>query len=139
MFEAHTVMTKNVVTVQKDTPVIEAVRLLVKHQVSGLPVVDEDNNLVGMFSEKDALELLQSSESPLEVKDYMTKDVISFDVKDSLIDICRCLIKHHFRRVPITREGKKLAGVVSRHDIMKKILEMKHVVLEDVGLEGEDA
>lgn len=132
-------MTKNVVTVQKDTPVIEAVRLLVKHQVSGLPVVDEDNNLVGMFSEKDALELLQSSEFPLEVKDYMTKDVISFDVKDSLIDICRCLIKHHFRRVPITHEGKKLAGVISRHDIMKKILEMRHIVLEDVGLEGEDA
>jgi len=139
MFEAKTVMTKEVITVQPDTPVVEAVRLLVKFGISGLPVVDDNKNLVGLLSEKDALQLLQASEPALAVSDYMTKNVVHFDENDSLIEICNCLIEKPFRRVPITSGGKKLVGVISRRDIMKKILEIRRISLEDLKLAGEDA
>lgn len=140
MFEAKTAMTKNVITVKSDTHIIEAVKLLVKNEISGLAVVDDDNNLVGIFSEKDALKLLQNpSNTGVCVGEFMTKDVIHFDENDSLIEICKCMIKNPFRRVPITSGGKKLVGIISRHDIMKKILEMKRIKLEKSGLEGEDA
>lgn len=140
MFEAKTAMTKAVITVKKDTHILDAVKLLVKHEISGVAVVDNDYNLVGILSEKDALKLLQNpEETAVTVGDYMTKDVVHFDENDSLIDICNCLIKNPFRRVPITTNGSKLAGIISRHDIMKKILEMRRINLEDVKLEGEDA
>lgn len=140
MFEAKTVMTREVVTVKKDTHIIDAVKLLVKHSISGVAVVDNDHNLVGILSEKDALKLLQNpEETAVTVGEYMTKDVVHFDENDSLIDICNCLITNPFRRVPITTGGKKLAGIISRHDIMKTILEMRRINLEDVKLAGEDA
>ena len=55
----------------------------------------------------------------------MTKDVISFDQEDSLIDITESLIKHDFRRVPILEEGK-LVGILSRKDVIACILKLRH-------------
>ena len=52
----------------------------------------------------------------------MTEDVVSFDVKDDLIEICECLIQNDFRRVPIVADGR-LVGIISRKDIIKYILE----------------
>lgn len=140
MFEAHTVMTKEVITVKPSTPIIDAVRLLVKHAISGLPVVNDNNELVGILSEKDALSLLQNpTDSATYVKEYMTPKVVSFKTTDSLVQVCNCLIKNPFRRVPIVDEKNILKGVISRRDIMKKILEMRRVSLEKSDLSGEDS
>ena len=56
------------------------------------------------------------------VEDFMTKEVISFDQQEDLIAVCECLIKNHFRRIPIVSQGK-LTGIISRRDIIKYILE----------------
>lgn len=139
MFPAHSVMTKEVITVKANTPIMDAVSLLIKNSISGLPVVDDDNNLIGIFSEKDALSLLHNtSDTLLNVADFMTDQVISFDENESLIKLCQCLIDNPFRRVPIT-SGKKLVGIVSRRDIMKKILEIRNYKLDKQNLAGEDA
>jgi len=144
MFPAKDVMTKDVITVHPDTHIMEAIELLIKHSATSLPVTDSDGNLVGIFSEKDALTLLQASsesEAVLNVHDFMTKDVVSFDENDSLIKICQCMIENPFRRIPITSGGKKLAGVISRRSIMRKILELKHYTMDGdkQNLLGEDA
>ncbi|MCP5463824.1 MAG: CBS domain-containing protein [Deltaproteobacteria bacterium] len=140
MFTAKETMTKNVITVTTKTAITEAIKMLIKNKISGLPVVDDQNKLIGILSEKDALKLLHNpSDSVLTVRDFMTKNVVSFDENDSLIKICQCLIDNPFRRVPITKGDKELVGVISRRNIMEKILEMKHIRLEDSGLQGEDA
>lgn len=140
MFEAQSVMTKNVITVKPNTPIIDAVRLLVKHAISGLPVVNDSNELVGILSEKDALSLLHNpTDSATYVSDYMTPDVVKFLNTDSLVQVCQCLIKNPFRRVPIVDQNNKLCGVISRRDIMKKILEMRRVSLDETNIQGEDA
>ena len=54
MLRAKDVMTKDVISVKKTQPIYEAVEILTKHNVSGVPVVDDDMNLIGILSEKDA-------------------------------------------------------------------------------------
>ena len=82
-----------------------------------------ENEFGGVISEKDILGLLSDLENTsAAVEDFMTEDVVSFDVKDDLIEICECLIQNDFRRVPIVADGR-LVGIISRKDIIKYILE----------------
>ena len=59
------------------------------------------------------------------VGDYMTQPAVFFEAEESLSDMCKCLAANYFRRVPITSKGK-LVGVVSRGDIIKRILQTRH-------------
>ena len=123
MFDTKNIMTTDVISVKKNTPIGDAVDLLVENNVTGLPVVDDDMNLVGIISEKDMLSLLSEPESSAgKVEDYMTKDAVSFEQGEDLIAICECLVNNNFRRVPIVDDGR-LVGIVSRRDIIKYILE----------------
>jgi len=116
-----------VLTVRRERSVYEAVAMMVKNHVSGLPVVD-DSGIVGIISEKDVLRLLYDIEFLQgTVEDYMTTDVVTFDEDDNLADICDCLAENNFRRVPILHEGQ-LAGIVSRADVIVYILKNKSVI-----------
>ncbi|NIO47266.1 MAG: CBS domain-containing protein, partial [Planctomycetales bacterium] len=72
-------MAKELVTVQPDTSAYDAIGLLLKHQISGMPVVDASGKLVGILSERDCLKTLldaQYHELPTaQVKDLMTAEV----------------------------------------------------------------
>ncbi len=120
-------MTKDVITVNPQMLIYEALDLLKKHAVSGLPVVDTQDHIVGILSEKDVLELLLNQSVAVKdtVENYMTREVISFSEDDNAIDICKFFIRSHIRRVPIV-SGEKLVGVVSRRDIVLLILEAKN-------------
>lgn len=123
MLTAEEIMTRDVITVEEDTPIREAMEIMLKEQVSGVPVVSDDRSLAGVLSEKDVLALLYDTEG-LKTKKvcyYMTEHAISFDIEDSLIDICDFLAKGLVRRVPITSNGK-LVGIVSIPDIIKYTL-----------------
>lgn len=126
MFEAEMVMATNVIAVNRDLPIYEAIRILIDNNVTGLPVINEDMTLAGIITEKDVLRLLYDNEDkPGSVEDFMTEEVISFDHRDSLLDIAECFMNHHIRRVPILEKGK-LAGVISRKDIIECILKLRH-------------
>jgi CBS domain-containing protein len=126
MFEAKNIMTKEVVTVSQDTPVYEAMRLLIDKHISGLPVVDEHNKLAGIITEKDMLRILIDTDSSANkaVSDYMKKDVATFPPHESIVNICEFLIKNNYRRVPIVKDGI-LVGVISRRDIISFILKLR--------------
>ena len=126
IFKAKTIMTTDVAYVKKQTPIYEAIGILVEKNITGLPVVNDDMTLAGIISEKDVLRLLYDIEDkPGKVEDFMTKGIVSFNQEDSVIDIAECFIKNHFRRVTITSEGK-LAGIISRKDLIKYILQLRH-------------
>jgi CBS domain-containing protein len=126
MFKASTIMISDVICVSKETGIYKAIESMVEKNITGLPVVNEDMSLVGIISEKDVLSLLCNMEDrPDTVEHYMTHDPICFDIDDSLIDIAECFMKHHFRRVPILKDGK-LAGIISRKDIIAYILHLRH-------------
>jgi CBS domain-containing protein len=127
MFKAHDIMTEAVVCTYPDMPIYDAIRLLSRRRLTGLPVVDEDLKLVGLLSEKDVLRIMNASDDHSEntVSDYMTTKVVSFDVNDNLIDLCDSIMENNFRRVPITKDGQ-LMGIVSGSNLINAILKLKH-------------
>ncbi len=121
-------MNENIVSVTKDTPLIEAARIMARNNISGIPVVDDRMVLEGVITEKDILALfdVMQYEESRTVNTTMTHDVISFDVDDLLLEICDCLKEHEFRRVPVTEEGK-LVGIISRRDLMNHIVKQREM------------
>jgi CBS domain-containing protein len=124
MITAKDVMNPWVVTTARETPIKQAIDLMLEYKVSGLPVVDNEGKLVGIITEKDILQLYNTF-TPIEnitVEKLMTAPVIHFDEDESLDDICQCLLEKDFRRVPVTSSGK-VVGIISRPDITRSILE----------------
>ena len=123
MLEAKDIMTKQVICIRRDTPILEAIRLMADKNITGIPVVEDDSTLVGMLSEHDVLRLLHTydDEKDRTVNDFMTQPVIHFEENELLLDVCYCLRDNPIRRVPVTSNGK-VSGVISRSDILKCIL-----------------
>ena len=128
MLKAKDIMNENIVSITKETMLIEAAQIMARNDISGIPVVDDQMVLEGIITEKDVLELfdaLQYEESRT-VNSSMTHSIISFDVDDSLMEVCECLKDHEFRRVPVTSQGK-LAGLISRRDLMNHIVKQREL------------
>ncbi|MHC4623593.1 MAG: CBS domain-containing protein [Planctomycetota bacterium] len=126
MFRAKDIMTKKTVTVKRDTPIYDAVELMVTYGISGMPIVEDDGTLVGILSEKDVIKLIyeiDEAESKT-VDDFMTQPAVHFDEDENLLEICDFLTKNIFRRVPITSKDK-LAGIISIRDALECILELR--------------
>ncbi len=126
MFQAKTIMTSDVAYVKKETPIYDAIEILVKKNITGLPVVNDDMTLAGVVTEKDVLKVLYNLEDRGgKVVDFMTTEVVSFDHETSAIDICDCFCDNPFRRVPILADGK-LVGIITRRDLIARILKLRH-------------
>ncbi|MGB2866474.1 MAG: CBS domain-containing protein [Sedimentisphaerales bacterium] len=124
MLEAKDIMTKQVICIRKDTPILEAIQLMADNNITGIPVVEDDQTLAGMLSEHDVLRLLHTydDEKDRTVNDFMTQPAIHFEEHEPLLDVCYCLRDNPIRRVPVTSNGK-VSGVISRSDILKCILQ----------------
>ncbi len=120
MVRAKDIMSTTVTTVHEYANVMEVIKLLVDHNVTGLPVVDDSGRLLGMVTEKDILMLLlyDPNVKGKTVTDLMTTEIVHFDEDENLMSIFESLVKSNFRRVPILSEGR-LVGIVSRRDIIK--------------------
>jgi len=118
-------MTKQVVGVKEEAPIYEAIEMLAKNGVAGIPVVEDDMTLVGIVTEKDVLRLSYADEQEKNktVKDFMTQPAVYFDEDESLSDVCNCLINNDIRRVPVTSKGK-VVGIISRSDVIKHIIKI---------------
>jgi len=126
MIRAKDVMTTNVISIKKDDPIFEAIKLLVEKNISGLPVVDDDMTLTGILSEKDVVDLYYEHEQAdnKTVGDYMTHPAVCFDENNALLNVCNFLAKNIFRRVPVT-SGGKLIGIISIKDILNSVLQLR--------------
>ncbi len=118
-------MTEEVICVRKDTPVIDAIRLMATKNITGIPVVEDDMTLIGILSEQDVLRLFHTfdEEKNRTVSDFMTQPAVHFEQDERLLDVCYCLRDNSIRRVPVTSDGK-VVGVISRSDIIKCILQL---------------
>ena len=125
MLKTKDIMKKKVICVKKDTPVVEAIRIMSTNNITGVPVVEDDMTLAGILSEQDVLRLLHThkDEKDRTVNTFMTHPAIYFDEKEPLLDVCYRLRDNSIRRVPVTSNGK-VVGVISRSDILKYILQL---------------
>ncbi len=121
MPKASSVMKTEVITAHEDTSAVEAVKLMVNNNLTGLPVVTDDNRVLGIITEKDLLSLYTNPEEKNnKVSDYMTCNVTCYNVDNDILDICESLKFGGYRRVPILSNGR-LAGIISRRDIIELI------------------
>jgi len=127
MLKAKDIMTEDTISVREETPIYEAVELLVKHNISGVPVVEDDMTLVGVLSEKDVIVLFDGEGGNEEkaVSDFMTQPAIYFEEDDGVRNVCDFLVKNIFRRVPIISK-KKLVGIISIRDVLECTLQRRH-------------
>jgi CBS domain-containing protein len=126
MLKAKDVMTRDAISVKENTPIYEAIKLFVKHDISGMPVIEDDMTLVGILSEKDVISLFYDNKDNWKktVGDFMTQPPIYFEEEDPIRDVCDFLVKNIFRRVPITSK-RKLVGIISVRDILEVIIKSR--------------
>ena len=122
MLSAKDIMTTHVICIHKDTPIYEAIDLMIDNGVTGIPVIEDDSILVGILSEQDVLRLFQNykEEKGKTVNEFMTQPAIHFEENESVEDVCTCMMQNSIRRVPVTSNGK-VVGLISRSDILKQI------------------
>ncbi len=146
-------MTATPITVDQADSVVYVAKVLSEHRINGLPVVDKENNLLGIVTEYDLISSSNSLHLPtlinvlgninvykkdkslikddlkkllsLQVKDVMNREPLSVDQNTSIQELSD-LFAHHHRVNPITVvNGTKLVGVVSRFDLVKFFVDEK--------------
>ena len=124
MLKAKDVMSKNITTIHPDGTLADAIQVLVCKEISGMPVVDAKETMVGIITEKDILNFAFSGNlQNTTVGAVMTKDVVSFTPETDVNTIALVIGQNKFRRVPIV-ENKKVVGIVSRRDIIRAALQI---------------
>jgi len=141
------VMTKNVISVAANDPVLTAARLMLQNRISGLPVVDAAGKLVGMVTEGDflrrgelgtqrrrpkwleflvgpgrlATEYVHSSGR--KVEEIMTPEPYSVAEGDSLETVVEVMERHRIKRLPVVRDGR-MVGIISRGNLVHALVSL---------------
>ncbi len=143
--KASEVMTRNVVTVGRETSVAQAIRLMLDNNISGLPVLDDDGKVVGILTEGDLLRRYETGTERhrprwleilmgpgrmageyvrthgRKVQEIMTTDLISVAGDTPLDEVVGVMERRRIKRVPVL-DGEVLVGVVSRADLLRSLL-----------------
>jgi CBS domain-containing protein len=124
MLKISDVMTRDVISVKKDTPIFEAMEVMRENNVTGMPVIESDMTLVGVLTEKDVIRLFYCGEEDENktVEFYMTRPAVSYRENESLARVCDFMMVNYFRRVPVVSRQGKLVGIISRPDIIDFIM-----------------
>jgi CBS domain-containing protein len=140
------IMTKDVNGVTAEMNALEALDLLQRTEISGLPVMDANKKLIGMFTEKEIIAAILPSyvekvgrfiyqENPkavkqkvlmfsgIKIKDIMRKDVVTVDEDTTLCEVARIMLTRKARRIPVLNKGKEVVGIVSRGDVVRALFQ----------------
>lgn len=118
-------MSKNVITVTPDTEIAQAIKKMLDHKITSVPVLDEHGKLVGLFSEKDGVRVVVESaynqSMDGKVGEIMTKQPPTIDAEASLVDVALKFQEMATRSFPVFQEGE-LVGIISRVDVMRALI-----------------
>ena len=120
-------MTKELVVFTPDMDIYAAIDALVKSEISGAPIVDENGKLVGIISQKDCLRTLANGvfhDAPAgPVSEYMTEAVMSIGPDMDIFTVADLFLNNVYRRIPVV-EDDVVIGQISRRDILRAIQHM---------------
>lgn len=115
-------MRKEVAALSPEMSIEDAINFLLKHGVSGAPVVDADHKLMGVLSEKDCLRIFANGAYNVLpgglVNRYMSTNVMTVTPGTDLFTLADILLKNPFRRLPVVDGDGVLVGQVSRRDVL---------------------
>jgi len=139
-------MTRDLTAVTEDAPLIEAAEILSLRELSGMPVVNKQNEVVGYISEKDIITSIFPEQVKIEnpdvigfgnlsqvvkklnqvgeanVKDYMSKHASCVKEDTPAPDVAAIMLNKDLKRVPVIR-NKRLVGIVDRSSLSRILLE----------------
>lgn len=146
---AKDIMSTKVITIREDASVKELADLFLTEDVSGVPVVNAQGDLIGIVSEGDLIikdarihyptyvHLLDSyiyfpgslgrfrkefkKALGALVRDIMTSEVVTANGETNIEDIATLMVDKNISRVPIMGEGRKIVGIITKHDIVRSI------------------
>ena len=143
---AKDVMIENVIFINKEDKLDEIISVLMQNHVSGVPVIDKDNHLVGMVTEKDLVTkekglnissymefvanilfidgkktLFKETSKDLQfltAKDIMTAPVYSVREEATIAEVVSLMMNRHINRIPVIDDENKLVGIIGRSDLL---------------------
>ncbi len=147
MLKAKDIMTKDVITVKPATTVEDFARLLIKHGISGVPVVDDNENLIGVVTENDLIRknsrlhiptvlrlfdafiTIGTSKLEVEIKkmasstvgEICIRNVITVGDETSMEDVATIMTEKNVHLLPVLKEGK-LVGIIGKKDLIKGVV-----------------
>ena len=115
-------MSKSVVTLVPEMEILRAAHVLISHDISGAPVLDQHGRLVGILTERDCMRVaIQADYHGVPgglVKDHMNVDPQFVDPGESILKLAQLFLNGRFHRYPVLDNGH-LVGVISRRDVMR--------------------
>ena len=130
IYRARNVMNADVITVAPDTTVGNTMDTLLRHGISGLPVLDAGGQLVGIVTEFQLVQAIFDPEiNRHPVRDLMTSDVVTVKEDTPLSDVANIMVEHRIRRIPVLRNGK-VVGIIARRDLVRYVREHEEVLCE---------
>lgn len=146
MLKAKDIMTTEVITVKPETTVEELARLLIEHKISGVPVVDDNDQMIGVITENDLIKknarlhiptivrlfdayfLLNSNKVEEEIKkmvagtvdEICNKDVVSLTEETTLEEIATIMSEKNIHLLPVLKDGA-VVGIVGKADVVKSM------------------
>ncbi|MGC0327999.1 CBS domain-containing protein [Streptomyces sp. SAI-170] len=153
------VMTMDVVRAVYGTPFKEVTRVLADHRISGLPVVDEDDRVIGVISETDLM--AHQAESPdthgpdsrfrlrlaaltpavrkratkataRTAGELMSTPPVTVQADDTIVEAARTMAQRHVERLPVLDEEHRLVGIVTRRDLLQVFLRPDAAIRDEV-------
>ena len=131
-------MTADVITASPETPIKAAARLMVRNKVSGLPVCDEDNCVVGIITEADFLRLEVAREEavhpqPVErVEEVMHRSVLTIGPDATVGNAARMMVINDVNRLPVTDGDGKSLGIISRLDVVAAFTRPDEIIEDEI-------
>lgn len=138
---AENVMTRKVIFVFEDTPLLEAAVRMRDHDISGLPVLNREGAVTGVISEKDFLSRMNESKDPslmqvfiqcmddsrclalplktLKARDIMSSPPVLVHNRLRLLDVANLLDRYNINRVPVCDDHNVLVGIIARSDLVQ--------------------
>lgn len=142
---AKDIMSREVISVHSDTPLLDVAKVLAEHNFDGVPVVDDNNRLVGIVTEYDLINKTSAVHLPtlqvvlrnlpqfkteethfqeeilsLKVSDIMNKEPLTLDPNVPYDEVIKLFKDHHrVNPIPVIDKDHKILGVISRFDVLR--------------------
>ncbi len=123
-------MVKKLITFKPDTPISEVIDSLLEHRITGAPVLNDKKEVVGLIDDKDCLNVLiggvyyNRPANEGTVSSYMSNVMKTISVHANIVDVANTFLTTPYKRLLIMDDDGKLAGQISRRDILRAIKHM---------------
>ena len=132
-------MATRLIYLKEDMDVYLAIGLLLKNNISGAPVVNKNNDICGILSEKDCLRVFANGSfynmPGGAVSRFMTQAVATVSPETDLFSVADTFLQHNYRRLPVVK-GKKIVGQISRRDVLRAIQDSSEYTINNDDING---